>query len=207
MGRLTKRRQEDFSADLVRVAAERSPADYGLHIGAGHGSPMRNREVPIKKRSRTGTSSVPFPQRQRIKQQFVAGKNVSQIAREEERHWTTVAKIVKEQDVQEYVEDLRARFYGELEKRSDRGHAVRQEWKRWRSIGLRNTGGCRSDSSEEWETSFDYGTAKASEPAARQRTAADKNDCNGDGKTSNRAQTILRRAAAGNGRGGRSDPF
>src|SRR6266404_9939964 len=115
MGRLTKRRQEDFSADLVRVAAERSPADYGLHIGAGHGSPMRNREVPIKKRSRTGTSSVPFPQRQRIKQQFVAGKNVSQIAREEERHWTTVAKIVKEQDVQEYVEDLRARFYGQLE--------------------------------------------------------------------------------------------
>lgn len=115
MGRLIKRRAEDFSADSVRVAAKRSRIDSGLHIAAGHGSATGNREVPIKKSSRTGTTSVPFPQRQRIKQQFVAGKNVSQIAREERRHWTTVAKIVKEKDVQEYVEDLRARFYGELE--------------------------------------------------------------------------------------------
>jgi hypothetical protein len=115
MGRLVKRKAEDFSADSVRAAAERSSADYGLHIAANHGSPTRNRQVPIKNRSRTGTTSIPFPQRARIKQQFVAGKNVSQIAREEKRHWTTVAKIVKEKDVQEYVEDLRAKFYGELE--------------------------------------------------------------------------------------------
>jgi hypothetical protein len=80
-----------------------------------HGRPKRNREVPTKKRSRTGTTSIPFPQKARIKQQFVAGKNISQIAREEKRHWTTVAKIVKEKDVQEYVEDLRAKFYGTLE--------------------------------------------------------------------------------------------
>jgi hypothetical protein len=115
MGRLIKRRPEDFSADSVRVAAERSPADSGLHIAPGNGRPKRNRELPTKKRSRTGTSSVPFPQRARIKQQFVAGKNISQIARIEKRHWTTVAKIVKEKDVQEYVEDLRAKFYGTLE--------------------------------------------------------------------------------------------
>jgi hypothetical protein len=115
MGRLIKRRPEDFSADSVHVAPERSPGDYGLHIAADRGGPTRNRQVPIKKRSRTGTTSIPSPQRARIKQQFVAGKNVSQIAREEKRHWTTVAKIVKEKDVQEYVEDLRAKFYGTLE--------------------------------------------------------------------------------------------
>src|SRR5713101_5721974 len=115
MGRSLKRGLEDFSTDSVRVAAERSQPDSGLHIATGNGNPKRNREVPIKKRSRTGTTSIPFPQRARIKQQFVAGTNVSQIAREEKRHWTTVAKIVKEKDVQEYVEDLRARFYGELE--------------------------------------------------------------------------------------------
>jgi hypothetical protein len=113
--RSTKRRSEDFSADSVRAAAERSSADYGLHIAANHGSPTRNCEVPIKKRSRTGNTSIPFPQKARIKQQFVAGKNISQIARLEKRHWTTVARIVKEQDVQEYVEDLRERFYGTLE--------------------------------------------------------------------------------------------
>jgi hypothetical protein len=115
MGRSTKRKSEDFSADSVGAAAERSSADYGLHIAADHGRPKRNREVPIKKRSRMGTTSIPFPQRDRIKQQFVAGKNISQIAKAEKRHWTTVAKIVKEQDVKEHVKDLRARFYGELE--------------------------------------------------------------------------------------------
>jgi hypothetical protein len=115
MGRSAKRRSEDFSADSVHVAAERSAGDYGLHIAADRGGPTRNREVPIKKRSRTGTTSIPFPQKARIKQQFVTGKNISQIARIEKRHWTTVARIVKEKDVQEYVEDLRAKFYGTLE--------------------------------------------------------------------------------------------
>jgi len=115
MGGSIRRRLKDFSADSVRVAAERSQTDSGLHIAAGNSRPTKNREVPIKKRSRTGTTSIPFPQKARIKQHFVAGKNISQIAREERRHWTTVAKIVEEKDVQEYVEDLRAKFYGALE--------------------------------------------------------------------------------------------
>jgi hypothetical protein len=115
MGRLIKDRSDDFSADSVRVAAEGSQTDSGLHIAAGNGRPKRNREVPIKKRSRTGTTSIPFPQRARIKQRFVAGKNISQIAKIENRHWTTVAKIVRERDVREHVEDLRAKFYGTLE--------------------------------------------------------------------------------------------
>jgi hypothetical protein len=41
----------------------------------------------------------------------VAGKNISEIAEEERRHWTTAAKIVKEPDVAEYVKDVRARFF------------------------------------------------------------------------------------------------
>ena len=62
-----------------------------------------------------GAGSVPYPQRERIKQKFVTGKNISQIAREEGRHWDTVARIVKEKDVEEYVRGLRERFYGALE--------------------------------------------------------------------------------------------
>jgi hypothetical protein len=115
MGRSIERRSEDFSADSVHVAAERSPGDYGLHIAADHGGPTKNREVPRKKRPRRGTTSIPFPQRARIKQHFVAGKNISEIAKIENRHWTTVAKIVRERDVKESVEDLRAKFYGELD--------------------------------------------------------------------------------------------
>jgi hypothetical protein len=115
MGRSAKRRSEDSSPDSVRSAAERSQANSGLHVAAGNGRPTKNREVPRKKRSRRGTTSIPFPQKARIKQHFVAGKNISEIARLEKRHWTTVAKIVKERDVKEYVKDLRARFYGALE--------------------------------------------------------------------------------------------
>lgn len=115
MGRSLKCRSEDFSTDSVRVTGEGFQSAKGLYIAATHGSPTRNREVARKKRSRAGTTSIPFPQRQRIQQRFIAGTNISQIARLENRHWTTVAKIVKEQDVQEYVKDLRAKFYGALE--------------------------------------------------------------------------------------------
>ncbi len=74
-----------------------------------------NRGVPGNKRSRKGANSVPFPQRERIKQKFISGKNISQIAREEGRHWDTVSRIVKEEDVAEHVRHLRERFYGALE--------------------------------------------------------------------------------------------
>src|SRR5258707_13927353 len=101
MGRSLKRRSEDFSTDSVPVNEERFQRAKVRDIAATQGGPKRNRQVPIKKRSRAGTTSIPFPQRERIKEQFVAGKNISQIAKMENRHWTTVAKIVKEQDVQE----------------------------------------------------------------------------------------------------------
>ena len=76
---------------------------------------LRNREVPRDKRSRKGMGSIPFPQRDRIKRKFIGGKNISQIAREEGRHWDTVARIVKEKDVAVYVRGVRERFYGALE--------------------------------------------------------------------------------------------
>jgi hypothetical protein len=76
---------------------------------------LRNREVPRNKRSRKGVGSVPYPQRDRIKRKFISGENISKIAREEGRHWDTVARIVKEKDVAEYVRDVRERFYGALE--------------------------------------------------------------------------------------------
>jgi len=168
MGGSTKRRSEDSSADYHRGVAGRSQSEHKLHFAAGHGTPTRNREVPTKKRSRTGTTSIPFPQRERIKEAFVAGKNISQIARIEKRHWTTVAKIVKEKDVQEYVEDLRARFYGTLE---DVLIAVIQYVKNGKDgglLGYKMLVDAGRDSSEGRETSSGHGNAKASGHAARQ---------------------------------------
>src|ERR1700756_1818774 len=81
---------------------------------------------------------------------------------------------------------------------SDRSHSIRQEWERWRPARLQNADGRRRDSSEEWELSSGYGTAKASGPAARQRTGSDKDDSNGNsevrsGATSNFSQSRWKR--------------
>jgi hypothetical protein len=114
---------------------------------------------------------------------------------------------VKEKDVQEYVEDLRARFYGELENVLI---AVMQYVKNGKDgglLGYRMLVDAGVIPQKVGKQPSSHGTAKASGPAARQRTASDKDDRNGDGKPSSRAPAILCRTAAGNGRGGRSDPF
>jgi hypothetical protein len=57
-------------------------------------------------------SRVPPPQRARILQKYVAGKSVVQISREENRNRETVAKIVKGKEMEEFVNEMRDRFYG-----------------------------------------------------------------------------------------------
>ena len=61
------------------------------------------------------TDSIPEDWNDPENQGANRARNISQIAREENRHWTTVKRIVEEKDVQEYVTDLRGRFYGALE--------------------------------------------------------------------------------------------
>ncbi len=90
---------------------KRVSGEIGLRPAIASKAVSKNREVSKGQRSRRGACSVPFPQKDRIKQKFMASKNISAIAREEGRHWETVAKIVKEEDVLEHVKDLRARFY------------------------------------------------------------------------------------------------
>jgi rubrerythrin len=115
MARMLKRQPQLFPPIINHRPAKRNRTEVGLCSPVISIAGPRNREVPRNKRSRKGANSVPFPQRERIKQKYVAGKNISEIAEEERRHWTTVAKIVKEPDVAEYVKEVRARFYGALE--------------------------------------------------------------------------------------------
>jgi len=115
MRRQTKRQSRLFSARPAQRSEKGSRTDFGQHTGSNSNRASKNREVPTNERSRRGGNSVPFPQRERIKSKFIGGKNISEISREEGRHWTTVARIVKEEDVQEYVKNLRARFYGAME--------------------------------------------------------------------------------------------
>jgi rubrerythrin len=115
MAGMLKRQPELLSAIINHAPAKRNRTNVGLRSSVNSKSVCTNREVPRNRRSRKGANSVPYPQRDRIKRKFIGGKNISQIAREESRHWDTVARIVKEEDVQEYVKDVRARFYGALE--------------------------------------------------------------------------------------------
>ena len=59
-------------------------------------------------------SRIPTPQRVRIIQKYFAGKNISQLAREENRNRETVARIVKEDEVREVVQQMKTEYYGLL---------------------------------------------------------------------------------------------
>ena len=55
---------------------------------------------------------VPAPQRVRVLQKYATGKSIVQIAREENRNRETVARIVHSDEMNEYVRQMREKFYG-----------------------------------------------------------------------------------------------
>jgi hypothetical protein len=57
-------------------------------------------------------SIIPPPQSARIVHRYIAGESIRQIAREERRDRQTVTKIVRSEEVTEYVRSMRERFYG-----------------------------------------------------------------------------------------------
>jgi len=57
-----------------------------------------------KRGTRTYT---PLEQQERIKQKYIAGKFIRQIAREEGKARETVTKIVRSPDMEAYVEEMR----------------------------------------------------------------------------------------------------
>jgi hypothetical protein len=77
-----------------------------------------NRESKLETRlnqlkpSKPTRNRVPPPQRERILQKFVAGKNITQIAREESRNRESVARIVNGDEIRELVKRMRAELYG-----------------------------------------------------------------------------------------------
>jgi hypothetical protein len=55
---------------------------------------------------------VPAPQRERIVKRFISGQSLRSISRDERRGRATVARIVDCSEVQKYVKDLKATYYG-----------------------------------------------------------------------------------------------
>jgi hypothetical protein len=72
----------------------------------------RSVRKPAKTRPRT---YIPEPQQERIVARHVAGESLSEIARKEGRHRTTVTKIVRSEEVAQFVAEQRAKLYGYLD--------------------------------------------------------------------------------------------
>jgi hypothetical protein len=66
----------------------------------------------LPKATKVPCPHVSIPQRERIIGKFVQGKPIRQISREEGRSRGTITKIVRSQEVQSYVTDLRERYIG-----------------------------------------------------------------------------------------------
>ena len=64
------------------------------------------------KSTKLGHSHVPRPQQERIVSKFIQGQGIRQIAREEGRSRETISKIVRSEDVQKYVAELREQYIG-----------------------------------------------------------------------------------------------
>jgi hypothetical protein len=66
----------------------------------------------IPKSTKANHSHVPRPQQERIVSKFIQGRGIRQIARDEGRSRETVAKIVRSEDVQNYIAQLRESYLG-----------------------------------------------------------------------------------------------
>jgi hypothetical protein len=83
--------------------------------------PRRTRSVPARDTRDAGVSQhkpakksrmrIPPPQRERILQKHISGKSIVEISREEKRNRETIAKIVRSDEMREYVLRMRESFY------------------------------------------------------------------------------------------------
>ena len=69
-----------------------------------------NHSVP--KPTIRGSSLVPAPQIERIKQKFVQGYSIRKISREEGRARQTIVRIVRSEDVQNFVKQMQEELWG-----------------------------------------------------------------------------------------------
>jgi hypothetical protein len=69
-----------------------------------HNSQKTSRRGPRK-----GTIYIPPAQQEKMKEIFLSGKFISEIAKETERDWKTVAKIVRSADMDRFIDECKAK--------------------------------------------------------------------------------------------------
>jgi hypothetical protein len=80
--------------------------------GAAYDKSVVDADINRHKPAKLSRNRIPPPQRERILQKYVAGKSVALIAREENRNRESVTRIVRGDEVQALVREMRAQFYG-----------------------------------------------------------------------------------------------
>jgi len=78
-------------------------------------NPAKSRKNVSRARAKklSGSLHIPVPQQIRIQNRYLMGQSIRKIAREEDRDWTTIAKVLmKSTDkMQAYVEEQRAKLF------------------------------------------------------------------------------------------------
>jgi hypothetical protein len=62
--------------------------------------------------TKTSGTYIPEPQSQRILQRYVNGQSIRSIARDEGRDRSTITKVVRSTEMQQYVQNMKERFVG-----------------------------------------------------------------------------------------------
>lgn len=91
-----------------------------IAIAKDHSIPKKTVNHSVEKQTKTLLNQpkpakrqrIPMPQRIRVMELYALGKNQTQIAREERLNRETVGKIVRSEDMNEFVEQMRAQFRG-----------------------------------------------------------------------------------------------
>ncbi len=76
----------------------------------------KNRQMGVKKKRNPGTTGqtwtiIPITQQLEMKRMWMEGRNITEISEATNRDRTTVAKIVRSKDMQEYVDRLQEELY------------------------------------------------------------------------------------------------
>jgi transcriptional regulator with XRE-family HTH domain len=96
-------------------AARLGSADTQAIVHSGHTHLERSPKQsyhPVPSVTKKPYSRVPPPQVERIKQRHILGQSQREIARAEGRSRPTIARIVKGEEMQAFVQEMRERFHG-----------------------------------------------------------------------------------------------
>lgn len=90
----------------MRTKGPKGPVNAGQSQQGGKAETSQNQPKPTKQPQ----SRIPPPQAARIRSRYIAGDSIRKISRSEGRDRETITRIVRSNEVQLYIRDLRAEY-------------------------------------------------------------------------------------------------